>query len=387
MQCPSVISTLNDRLNETFERCGEYFRRHAKTILRTLTALVMFFLTEKLLTIIPFFPYRWVVFISAVSAFSALRSKSLSFTITWVALSVSLAYQNPVLGGIAFLIYAFASPSVFSCTYLDYLIYTSAIYLIFYGLEFFPIVFAALTYNAKKAVKVSLVTFFSGFALCSLLPVSTLGHVTLDFSTSIVLKPPVSSVSLSSIVSSVLNVSGAGEFETFVSRLLSGVANSQQFVVLLVGWLLIAAIPAYVKDAVRKYGHVVTLLALLISSYVPFLAVSFVYPVSGFTSVFNVLSFAAMVAVAWFLSEIVLSSIRIQRASDRTAAQTIQQTPVDAVISQDFVSQNTQEQADQTQIPGEGSRINALMRELGTGRSADRECEGVNGSEDGEDES
>ncbi len=365
MQNLQSITTLDNKLSELFERAGGFYGKHAKNILRILTALVMFFLTEKLLVLIPFFPHRWVLFISAVSAASALRSKSLSFSITWVTLSLSLSYQNPVMGGLAFLLYAVVSPAVLSCSYLDFLIYSSSFYLMFYGLEFFPIVLAGLLYGAKKATKVSLVTFFSGFAICSILPFSTLGHLTLDFSTSLLSRPPAKVVSISKIAASILDFgSEIGKLGTFASKLVSGVANSQQFIVLLVGWLLIAVIPAYVKEAVKKYGHVATLLALIGSSYVPFLAVSFIYPeVPGFKpNAFNVLSFAFVVIVAWFVSEILESARRVARTQSTSVPQTFQQVSVESVVSQ-----NVQERGKQDGVGAVErmeSRINALMREL-----------------------
>ncbi len=344
----NVISGIDSKIAYLFQKAGRGYARHERAILRIATAIVMFFLTEKLLTLIPFFPYRWVVLISAISAVSALKSKSASFSITWLSVSLALLYQNPIFGITGFAFYLFILLFVKECRSLEYLIYTSALCLSFFGLEFFPIVLSGLIYGARKAVKVSMVTFFSLMFLCAMLPVSSLGHMTLSFPSSVVNKPPVAEVTLSNALSSLQTLTSPSyesELSSFIGNVVSGIFNSQLFFVLLIGWVLIAVVPAYVVELTKRYGYTVSLISLVASSYVPFLAVSYVYPyVPGFSpTAKNVLCFAAAIVASWIISEIVIAGVGFKISIERETVRDLQE-----------VVNKTESE----------SRIDALLKEL-----------------------
>jgi len=358
MSAGRALANIDEKVDGFVAVARRGYNRYSEKIIPPLFAVAVFASAFFLLETIPFFPSNWVIFISSVAALFSLRSKSASFALLWFALSVSLLYQNAIAGGISFVLYPVVAGKFKGSEPIKQLLYLASISLLFVNFEFFPIVLAGLLYGSKAGVKTSLITFFTAFLISSLLPIQSIGHFAMDFNAAIIPnpKPPVSSVTLSALIPENINIDS---FNQFINDFIWGVAGSQLIIGLLIGWILIGAIPAYVKENLGNRSHLLTVAALLISSYVPFLAVNFVYhDLPGFApTAANVLSLVLMVLVAWLLSEIIKGEA--ESSPSPLPTQPIQQTTVFQHQLQPPPSQPQAERAEKG-----GSRIEALRREL-----------------------
>lgn len=354
-----MLASFDEYIESLISALRRKYNRHAKEIISLFFAGAIFALTFLLLVTFPFFPHNWIIFISSLVAVISFRSRSVSLSLFWLALSLSLFYQNAIIGTISFVLYPVIAGKFKGSEPIKQLIYLTSISLLFVKFEFFPVVLAGLTFGTRDGLKTSLMTFFTAFIICLLLPIQSIGHFAMDFNTAIIPnpKPPETSITVSALTPKDINVES---FNKFFSDFTLGVASSQLIIGLFIGWILIGVIPAYVKEILGNRGHLLTLASLLASSYVPFIAVNFVYSgIPGFEpTAFNVVSLILMVSMAWLLSEII-GGEEIETSSDSFSPVTSQQS----TAYNHQVSRHSQTQSESIE-ESEGSRIEALRREL-----------------------
>ncbi len=355
------LSHFEERVDEFVRHVARQYNRYSDKVESVIFLILMFSVSYVFLRVIPFFPYRWVVLISALLAALSIKSRKTSFTIFWLLQSISLFYQNSVAGILSLIALPFVAGVFASLDEFKQILCLASVVLLFVNFEFFPIVLAAIIYGAGDGVKASLTAFFTAFILCVLLPVNSIGHVTLDFNVALLAnpKPPAPELTLSALTQ---NANNWIEFSRFFGNLINGVLHSSLIIGLFLGYVLIGIIPSYVKDALKRKGRIPTLLGLLIASYLPLLAVNYVYgglPSFELTPK-NVVTLVVAIVLAWLIAEIITAPTE---EADRPSPPS---PPRPRPESRTFVATSRPEPRTQQPRaePEQVSRVEALKREL-----------------------
>lgn len=145
MNAGRALANINERVDGFVAVARRGYNRHAEKVLPPLFAIAAFVTAFFLLETIPFFPSNWIIFISSIAALLSFRSKSVSFAIFWLALSISLLYQNAIVGGISLVLYPVVAGKFRGSEPIKQLLYLASISLLFVNFEFFPIVLAGYT--------------------------------------------------------------------------------------------------------------------------------------------------------------------------------------------------------------------------------------------------
>lgn len=181
----------------------------------------------------------------------------------------------------------------------------------------------------------------------NILPYRSFGHFTLEFDFSLIpaLKPKVSSFVISNLIN-FENVSPDPYYGFF-----DAVTSSQLLPLMLVCYMFVGAFPAYVRDAVQRFGKIWMLFALLVTSYVVFFFInSLYYNVPGFDlTASNVASLMLSVILAWMIYIILQEPApRLRREGEEPIILPGEKEGQEVIVS-------------------EGTRVDALRRELEEG--------------------
>lgn len=154
-----MFASFDEYIESLISALRRKYNRHAKEIISLFFAGAIFALTFLLLVTFPFFPHNWIIFISSLVAVISFRSRSVSLSLFWLALSLSLFYQNAIIGTISFVLYPVIAGKFKGSEPIKQLIYLTSISLLFVKFEFFPVVLAGLTFGTRDGLKTSLMTF------------------------------------------------------------------------------------------------------------------------------------------------------------------------------------------------------------------------------------
>jgi len=301
-----------------------------------------------LLKLTSFFPETWILLFSVLSLLLGFKNSKGAYSIIVTTFSISLIYQNTIVGLVTFFVLLFTFSYFRDEDRISQSLALALVPLMHYKAEFFPIVAAALLHGYGRGLKMALLAFTGGLFFSNILPYRSFGHFSLEFESSLIpsIKPPVSNLSLSSIFSyEPLN-------QKALEGLLSNLANSQLLPIMLVSYLFVGLFPPYVRDMTRRFGNLWLLVGLLLSGYAVFFFINYIYYwVPGFElSSQNLLSIGLSIFFAWLLY-----------------LSLFQRSPPEVPL----VRPDVQREVVKTEIVGEGSRLDALRKEMEKGGRED----------------
>lgn len=266
------------RVKSMHDIAKQKYASRKETIDGILLAFFMALSTYVLLKLASYFSEKWIGLISVLIFLLGVRMPMLSLTVLVLAFSVSLIYQNPLLGIVTFLAFSYLASYYDRAEKMKMSLYFALVPLMFLGMEFFPIIAISLLYGYKNGLKAVFLTLLTGLFFTAVLSYPNFGHFNPGFSSPLVpnLKPPQDTVTISNLI----------KFESFeisrVSLLVDSILNSSSLVAFILFYTLIGIIPSYVKDVFSRFGDIYTFLAMFLSCHLTILAIAHLYyPLSG----------------------------------------------------------------------------------------------------------
>lgn len=119
------------------ERLNAVYRERRSEIESLAFASSAGFSTYVLLKLTSYFPDNWVLLLSVLNFFVGLKNTSVSFLIILLTFSISIIYQNAVLGIVILLILLFALPAFDGSNRISQALALSVVPLMYYRAEFF----------------------------------------------------------------------------------------------------------------------------------------------------------------------------------------------------------------------------------------------------------
>lgn len=311
----------------------------------TLLAFFLALSTYILLKLASYFSEKWIILISVFTFLIGFRMPKSSLKILVVVFSISLIYQNFVVGILTFFALLYLSSFYESSEKLKMSLYLALIPLMFLGMEFLPIIAVSLIFGYRAGLKTSILALGAGIFFTAVLCYPNFGHFSPGFSNQIVstLKPPQEIITISSLFKlEGFEISRVGLFLNYI-------LNSSYLVVFILCYALLGVIPGYLKDALSGFGDFYKFLAVVVSSNLVVLVFAYLYyPLPGLE--LNFLNFAEISILsifAWLLYIFFSPFRRIERTEQEDRVEIQPQTQVETEIREI-----------------EGGRLEALRREI-----------------------
>ena len=305
---------INRLITKFYGQLKRFYRMRENQVNTVIFMASLFVVSKFLLSNISYFPYYWVTFLSLVIAALGYKSKTTSLLLLHVTVSLSLIYQNFIIG----LIYLLAGFTMLGHINKQHdlirTMYMLSFALLIYRLEFFPIIAVGLIFGPKTGAKFSTAVFMTALVLTILLPFNAIGHFTLDFDFALLKnpKPPVELVTLSTLID-IRNLQSVDllSLGSTLNDLCTKILNSKILIPSLIGWILLGSLPSIFKSEFPG-NHILQLIGYGVSSYVPLATINYIYgSIPGFhLNANNVLTLFATIMLAWVTTNIMAGSVR-----------------------------------------------------------------------------